>query len=143
MTAARVRGKEHGLGLHQSPHLPWEGPNLVCAYRSETPFCEHPPFLAPLFTLSTQMQREGSTITGQEKELTPCRPFLHLHPLCSLYIWCGQYCSLFNISLAGWQNKRQGIGRESRPGQADSSVLALLGLKGIINFSGATLQTCS
>lgn len=35
------------------------------------------------------------------------------------------------------------MGREGRPGQADSSVLALLGLKGIMSWQGPSWRTAT
>lgn len=81
--------------------------NLVCAYRNETALCESPPFIA----LSTQMEREGSTITHQEEGLTPCRPFLCLHLCVLLHIWCGQHC------VPAWHRPSWMAGREDRNGE--------------------------
>lgn len=147
MTAAGVGGKEHGLGLHWSPHLSWEGPDqahlqLWCMLPEVGQLSVSLYHFLPLFlALSTQMQREGSTITDQEEGLTPCRRFLHLHLCVLLYIWCRRHCSLLDIGPAGWQDRRKEMRRERSPGQADSSVLALLGLKGIVSWQGPSWRT--
>ena len=149
MTAAGVGGKEHGLGLHWSPHLSWEGPDqahlqIWCVRPEVRQLSVSPHHFLPLFlALSTPMQRGGSTIRDQEEGLSPCRPFLHLHLCVVLYIWCGQHCSLLDIGPARWQDRRKGMGRKGRPGQADSSVLALLGLKGIVSWQGPSWRTAT
>lgn len=104
MTAAGVGGKEHGL--HCTP-LSWGGPDqahlqIWCVLPEVRQLSVSLHHFLPLFlALSTQMQREGTTVTDQEEGLTPCRRLLHLHLYVLSYIWCRQPCSLLDIGPAG------------------------------------------
>lgn len=152
----------HGLRYKEKPSLQlgWERRNMGWDYTSlltcpgkvqiwcvvtevRRLFVSVRHFLPLFLALSTQMQREGSTITGQEKELTPCRPFLHLH-LSVFFIYL-VWAVLFPVQhQPSWMAKQEPRNREGEQTRAGRQQCAgSPGTKRHHTLAGAMLQTHS